>query len=165
MNAKQERFCDEYMIDLNATQAAIRAGYSPKSAGTDGGRLLRNAQIRARIDHLLAERGRRTGVNADRVVRELARVAFLDPTQLIDIDRATVHDDASEDDRAVIASVKVKTMPGEYGDGIEREIKFADKLKALDMLSKHLGMYEKDNRLSVDVIQIIDDIPEVATNG
>ena len=76
MTAKQQRFCEEYLIDLNATRAAIRAGYSPNSAKTNGPRLLENAGVRARVEAMMARLSRRTGVSAERVVRELARVAF-----------------------------------------------------------------------------------------
>ena len=77
MTKKQQLFCEEYLIDLNATQAAIRAGYKPESAGSVGSENLKKPEIRARIDKAMAERSKRTGVNADRVVRELARVAFV----------------------------------------------------------------------------------------
>ncbi len=103
-------------------------------------RLSRNVKVRARIDELMAERSSRTGVTADRVVRELARIAFLDPTRLANVNSATIKDDATEDDRAAISSVKVKS--GE--DFTEREIKFVDKTKALELLGRHLGMFEKD---------------------
>lgn len=136
-NAKHETFCQEYMIDFNASAAAIRSGYSARSATTNGPRLLLNAVIQARVAELRAERSVRTGVTADRVVRELARLAFADITQVVDVDRATVLPDVSEDDRATIASVKVKSSP----DFTEREIKGWDKLKALELLGKHMGMF------------------------
>ena len=74
MTDKQARFCEEYMIDLNATQAAIRAGYSPKTANEQAARLLANVSIQNRIAQLQAEQSRRTGVSADRVVRELSLI-------------------------------------------------------------------------------------------
>lgn len=135
---KQERFCEEYMIDLNATQAAIRAGYSPKTANEQAARLLVNVSVQDRLAQLQAEQSRRTGVSADRVVRELARIAFANASDLIDPETASVKLDASRDDLAAIQSVKVKTF-GE--DGLEHEVKLADKLKALDLLGRHLGMY------------------------
>jgi len=140
-NKKHETFAQEYMIDLIATQAAIRAGYSSNSAGELGYQLLQKPSIRARIDELLAERSRRTGVNADRVVRELARVAFVNAPDVIDTLAATVRDDAALDDTAVIQSVKVKTVVGDNMTSVEREIRLADKIKALELLGKHLGMY------------------------
>lgn len=93
----------------------------------------------------MAERSRRTGVNADRVVRELAKIAFVNAADVINAEDATLRDDASEEDTAAIQSVKVKTF-GE--DGLEREIKMADKLKALEMLGRHLGMFKDKLELS-----------------
>lgn len=153
-NPKHEMFCQEYMIDLNQTQAYIRAGYSPREAESAAARLSANVKVRARINELKAERSVRTGVTADRVVRELARIAFLDPTKLADINKAELLEDATEDDRAAIASIKVKS--GE--DFTEREIKFADKLKALDQLGRHLGMFQDNLNLNVALPRIVDDI-------
>jgi phage terminase, small subunit len=138
MTDKQARFCEEYMIDLNATQAAIRAGYSPKTANEQAARLLANVSIQNRIAQLQAEQSRRTGVSADRVVRELAKVAFVNAGDLIDARTASLKSDAAPDDLAAVQSVKVKTF-GE--DGLEQEVKLADKLKALDLLGRHLGMF------------------------
>lgn len=139
MTDKQERFCEEYMIDLNATQAAIRAGYSPKTANEQGSQLLAKLSIQNRIAQLQAEQSRRTGVSTDRVVRELAKIAFVNAADLIDPKTASLKSDASHDDLAAVQSVKVK-MFGE--DGLEQEVKLADKLRALDLLGKHLGMYK-----------------------
>ena len=138
MTDKQKRFCEEYMIDLNATQAAIRAGYSPKTANEQAGRLLVNVGIQNYIAQLQAMQSRRTGVSADRVVRELAKIAFVNAGDLIDPETASVKLDASRDDLAAVQSVKVKTF-GE--DGLEHEVKLADKLRALDLLGRHLGMF------------------------
>ena len=145
MTKKQKLFVEEYLIDLNATQAAIRAGYSPETAGSIGNENLKKPEIRARIDKAVAERSKRTGVNADRVVQELAKIAFVNAMDVIDQKTATVKEDASSDDTAAILSVKVKTF-GE--DGLEREIKMADKIKALELLGKHLGMFEDKVKLS-----------------
>lgn len=141
MTEKQKRFCEEYLIDLNATQAAIRAGYSPASANSVGSENLAKPSIRARIDTEIAERSRRTGVNADRVVQELAKIAFVKATDIIDPNTATVRETASEEDKACIASVKFKASNGESSDSVEREIRICDKLKALELLGRHLGMF------------------------
>ena len=121
MTDKQARFCEEYMIDLNATQAAIRAGYSPKTANEQAARLLANVSIQNRIAQLQAEQSRRTGVSADRVVRELAKVAFVNAGDLIDARTASLKSDAAPDDLAAVQSVKVKTF-GE--DGLEQEARW-----------------------------------------
>lgn len=145
MTKKQKRFIEEYLMDLNATQAAIRAGYSPDTAKAIGCENLTKPDIRAHIDRAMAERSKRTGVNADRVVQELAKIAFVNATEVIDPKTATVREDALPEDTAAIQSVKVKTF-GE--DGLEREIKMADKLKALEMLGRHLGMFKDKLELS-----------------
>ena len=137
MTQKQKRFIEEYLIDLNATQAAIRAGYSPDTAKAIGSENLTKPDIRAQIDRAMAERSKRTGVNAERVVQELAKIAFVNAAEVIDPKTATVKEDALPEDTAAIQSVKVKTF-GE--DGLEREIKMADKLKALELLGKHLSL-------------------------
>lgn len=139
MTKKQKRFIEEYLIDLNATQAAIRAGYSSDTAYSIGNENMKKPEIKACIDKAMAERSRRTGVNADRVIMELAKIAFVNASDVIDADTATVKADALPEDTAAIQSVKVKTF-GE--DGLEREIKMADKLKALELLGKHLGMFK-----------------------
>lgn len=145
MTKKQKRFIEEYLIDLNATQAAIRAGYSTDTANEQGCRMLANVSIRSQIDKAIAERSKRTGVNADRVIMELAKIAFVNATEVIDPKTATIKADALPEDTAAIQSVKVKTF-GE--DGLEREIKMADKLKALELLGKHLGMFKDKVELS-----------------
>ena len=73
MTKKQKCFIEEYLIDLNATQAAIRAGYSTDTAYSIGNENLKKPEVRACIDKAMAERSKRTGVNADRVVEELAK--------------------------------------------------------------------------------------------
>ena len=145
MTKKQKQFIEEYLVDLNATQAAIRAGYSPDTAYSIGNENMKKPEIKALIDKAMAERSKRTGVSADRVVTELAKIAFVNASDVIDVETATLKPDAAPEDTAAIQSVKVKTF-GE--DGLEREIKMADKLKALELLGKHLGMFKDKVELS-----------------
>lgn len=157
MTEKQKRFCDEYLIDLNATQAAIRAGYKAENARQIATENLAKPYIRARIDTEIAERSRRTGVNADRVVQELAKIAFVKATDIIDPNTATVRETASEEDKACIASVKFKASSGESSDSVEREIRMCDKLKALELLGKHLGMFTEKVDMNAPVTIVIKD--------
>jgi phage terminase small subunit len=158
LTAKQQKFVQEYLIDLNATQAAIRAGYSPSTAKEIGAQNLTKLNLKNAIDKALAERAKRTGVNADRVIRELAKIAFVKLTDVANMDEATIRDGADENDLASICSIKVKKIPTEFGTITEREIKTADKLKALELLGKHLNMF-KDSSVNVSVgVQIVDDI-------
>ena len=141
MTKKQKRFVEEYLVDLNATQAAIRAGYSPQTARDIGCENLTKPNIQNAIATAMADRSRRTGINQDRVIQEIAKLAFLSPVDVIDMDEATIKGEANRDDTACIASVKVKVIPGEGGNITEREVKTYDKLKALELLGKHLGMF------------------------
>ena len=151
LTEKQQRFVEEYLIDLNATQASIRAGYKPSSARQVGTENMSKPSIRACIDQAIAERSKRTGINQDRVIRELARLAFVNASDVIDMDEASIKCNASEDDTAAIASVKVKTIPTKEGDGVEREIRLNDKLKALELLGKHLGMFKDNININANV--------------
>lgn len=164
MTSKQKRFCDEYLIDLNATQAAIRAGYSVDSAQSIGSENLTKPQLRARIGKAIAAQSKRTGVTADRVVRELARVAFANSQDVVNYDDATIKADASKDDTAAVASVRVKTIPTKDGDGVEREVRMHDKLKALELLGRRLGLFTDNVNLNGDVgVTIIDDVPKAGS--
>lgn len=167
MTEKQKRFVEEYLIDLNATQAAIRAGYKENEyTDTNASKLLENTSIRKAINKAMAERSRRTGVTADRVVRELAKIAFVNAGEVIDFDTATLMDKISPDDMAAIHSVKVKTF-GE--DGLEREVKLADKLKALELLGKHLGLFrdklEVDGSLKADMSNLQGILKQLGGDG
>lgn len=164
MTKKQKRFVEEYLIDLNATQAAIRAGYSPDTAGSIGNENLKKPEICACVEKAMAERSKRTGVCADRVVQELAKIAFLNLRDLIDPKTAAVREDASDEDTAALQSIKVKKSYSETGESIEREAKAADKLKALELLGRHLGMWnDKLDVNGVEGVVIVNDIPKPDT--
>lgn len=154
LTEKQRRFVDEYLIDLNATQAAIRAGYSVKTAREQASQNLTKLNIQQEISEKMAERSKRTGVNQDRIVLELAKIAFVNAADVIDSDDATIKAGATADDTAAIQSVKVKVIPTKEGEGVEREIRLNDKLKALELLGKHLGMWNDklDVNLNIPVV-------------
>lgn len=147
MTDKQKRFVEEYLIDLNATQAAIRAGYSPDTAEQIGHQQLKKTSVANAIAIEQAKRSKRTGVSQDRVVRELAKIAFANLTDVVDTFDGSVIASADKDDLACIQSIKVKqteTMT-------EREVKLADKTRALELLGKHLGMFK--DRLEVSGLE------------
>lgn len=154
---KQQRFVDEYLIDLNATQAAIRAGYSVRTANEQGAQNLAKLSIQDAISKKMAARSRRTGVNAERVVLELAKVAFAKMTDIVD-SNGKIKEDASPDDLACIESIKYKESDNEYGGSVEREVKIASKLKALELLGKHLGMWSDKFNVTVEKSEKLDDI-------
>jgi phage terminase small subunit len=146
---KQTRFVEEYIVDLNGKQAAIRAGYSPKTAEMQASRLFRKAKVQTAVEEAMQARWKRTGITVDRVVLELAELAFSNILDFIE-----VHADGSVDidllratrDRAVaIHDVVVRRRPegsgNELGSVKLTRIKLCDKVKALDMLARHLGMF------------------------
>lgn len=106
LTSKQKRFVQEYMVDLNATQAAVRAGYSRKTAGSIGQENLKKPAIQAELQVLMQERGEKTTISQEMVVKELQKIAFADAS-----------------------------------DVAVSELKYSNKIRALELLGKHLGMY------------------------
>ena len=163
LNKKQQRFVEEYLIDLNATQAAIRAGYSPNRASEIGYQLLQKTTVKEEVDKAKAERSRRTGISQDRVIQELARMGFCKITDVAD-SNGKIKDNASEDDLACIESIKVKRSKTDNGAvSEEREIKIASKVKCLELLGKHLGMWSDKTTLNIALPVVIsgeDDLEE-----
>ena len=148
---KQQKFVEEYLIDLNATQAAIRAGYSVKTADVLGCAKLTKPNIQQVIAEYMAARSKRTGVNQDRVVLELARIAFVNIEDVVDTDTGKILLNATRDDLACVEGIKFKESDNQYGGSVEREVKVASKLKALELLGKHLGMW--NDKLDVNITQ------------
>ncbi|RUX08049.1 MAG: terminase small subunit [Mesorhizobium sp.] len=167
MTPKQEQFVREYLIDLNATQAAIRCGYSAKTANREGSRLLSNADIKEAIAKRNQKRVDKTEITAERVLKEISRMAFYDPLDLIEIVRDALRDEIDSDDielsddGKVITGLRnprdIKFLPEDVrraivGWGYDRNqnftLKLADKSKALDQLARHLSLYNDKLELS-----------------
>lgn len=152
LTEKQKRFVEEYLIDLNATQAAIRAGYKRSEyTDTNANKILENTRVRQEIDKAMAERSKRTGVNQDRVIEELAKIAFVNANDVINPKDASIKANATKSDLACIQSVKVKTMETSNGKSTEREVKLYDKQAALVQLGKHLGLFKDKLELDADM--------------
>lgn len=165
VTAKQQRFVLEYLIDLNATQAAIRAGYSRKRASELGWQLLQNPTVQSAISASMAEREKRTQVDQDRVLLELARLGFSNVKRLFD-ERGNLlplHE-LSDDVAASISSVKVKVE--DDGETVlqVKEIKLWDKNSALEKVCKHLGLFaaEKTDVNLTGSVTIRSSVPEPA---
>lgn len=157
LNAKQQRFAQEYLVDLNATQAAIRAGYSKKAAEVTGHRLLSNAKVASAIAIAQKKRSSRTEITQDRVLEELARIGFSDLRRAFDAHGNLLRPEEWPDDMAsAISSVEVVTK--NLGDGeIERvhKIRTWDKNTALEKIAKHLNMQagSNDARVILEVVK------------
>lgn len=149
MNARRARFVREYLIDLNATRAAIRAGYSPATAGQAGDRLLKNVEVSAAIAAAEQARAERVGIEADRVLEELAAVGFAKLSEVAEWDdeRFSLKPSSEIDARPVLeVKQKRRVLVTEEGEQIlseERGIKLHDKIQALKLLGQHLGMFRE----------------------
>jgi phage terminase small subunit len=149
LNLRQRRFVIEYIADLNATQAAIRAGYSPKTAYSMGHDLLKNPEIERAITEAQANREKRTGITADRVVLELARVALSDVRRLYRDDGTLKPPSEWDDDTAAaIAGLESKEEFDSDGcpSGTLKSVKRWDKIRALELLGKHLNLFKEEKQ-------------------
>lgn len=149
---KQERFCQEYLVDLNATQAAIRAGYSNSTARQIGADNLSKVDIQARVSELNKSRLEATGISQKRVLEEYAKIAFFDIRKVYGVDGALLPiSQLGYEEAAVIAGVKTtEIIADDMIIGNTKEVKVFDKIRALQDLGKHLGLFEKDNSQKVE---------------
>lgn len=151
LNPKRQRFIAEYLVDLNATQAAIRAGYSRKTAEVQGCRLLRNVQIQDAIAVSQRQRAERTGITQDRVLAELELLAFSDLTHYILDDHGNVQLDASAPVGAMRALQSIKRKIISRGSGKDREvtreveIRLWDKPGPLKLAGQHVGLFAEQH--------------------
>ncbi len=143
LNAKQARFVEEYLIDLNATQAAIRAGYSTKTAGQQGFDLLKKPEIEAALARAQAERAERTKVDADWVLTRLASEANADLADLYDENGALrpIHDWPLIWRQGLVSGVDVEELrvDGE-AIGTVRKVKLSDRIKRIELIGKHVDV-------------------------
>lgn len=145
---KQQRFVEEYMVDLNATQAAIRAGYSQDTAQQIGSENLSKLVIQEAIQLKQKELSEQTNISAQRILEEYAKIAFSDVRELFTPDN-DLYDIRQLDDNTAAAVAFVQTdvisMQG-MPIGHSKKVKMYDKLRALEALGKHIGLFEKDNK-------------------
>lgn len=160
LTAKQRAFVREYLIDLNATQAAIRAGYAASGAGVEGARLLKNAKIEAAIANAMKNRSERTEITADMVLKELAKIGFSDIRKAIKWHSHLINEEDNPDggDVAVIKTIVTNQVELVASEDLDDEtaaaiaeisqntsggikLKLHDKKSALVDIGKHLGMF------------------------
>lgn len=155
MTPKQAAFIAEYLVDKNATQAAIRAGYSAKTANEQGSRLLANVSVRAAIDAALAKQADTLEITAERILRERARLAFLDPGKLFDAEGQPIPiQDLDADTRACIVGIEVMEQYEGHGEerrfiGYLKKYRLAGKDASLAALEKRFGLVEKPIRFKL----------------
>jgi phage terminase small subunit len=156
LTLRQARFCAEYLIDLHGEKAAIRAGYTKRTARVQASRMLTYANIQTQISQLQVARARRTEISADAVLAEYGKLAF---ANMADYMRATPGGDPyldfsglTRDQAAALAEVTVDSYVEGRGDNARQvkrvKFKLGDKLQALDSVAKHLGMFKERHEVT-----------------
>lgn len=137
MNARQKRFCDEYLIDCNATQAAIRAGYSPKTAKVTGAKMLTNSNLKAYIDEQLERIHNEKTADAQEVLEYLT---------------------------AVMRGQHTEQTLQLIGDGVQKiadiDVSAKERLKAAELIGKRYGMFKDNVGIDLEPVVIVNDLKE-----
>lgn len=171
MTDAQKRFCDEYLIDLNATRA-YKVAYpkckKDETANAASSRMLRNVKVQEYISEKQKEIEKRTEVTQDMVIKELAKIAFLDIRKLY-AENGQLKNvaDIDSDTAGAISSLETLEEYEGYGDDREKiedtqKVRLLDKTKALELLGKHLGMFNDINVNMKNAVQVelVDDVSE-----
>lgn len=151
LTEKQQRFCEEYLLDLNATKAAIRAGYSESTARSIGCENLTKPDIQEYIADLQAKKAEEHNISHNRIIQELVKVAFGDVKNYFDehgriINISELSNDVSGSIKSVtVFSEKIRSEGETIVEESMKKIESYDKLKAIDTLNRMLGYYQKDN--------------------
>lgn len=166
LTPKQAAFVREYLIDLNATQAATRAGYSAKTANEQGARLLANVSVRSHLEAAQQKRAERTEVDAEWVLRRLATEAGADMADLYDENGnlRSIHEWPKVWRTGLVVGVEtVQERDGTDEDGkpqyvTVRKVKLSDRLKHVELIGKHIGVGAFRDRLELGAAQSLVDL-------
>lgn len=151
---KQEMFCREYLIDMNATQAAIRAGYSERTARSIGQRMLTNVDIEKRLSELKGDRNERVSVNADYVLDRLMQIDQLDVADILDVngDLLPVREWSKAWRTSVNAIEVIQMSKGDMDiETFLKKVKLPDKLKNLELIGKHVDVQAFKDKVENEV--------------
>lgn len=148
LTPKQQRFVEEYLIDLNATQAAIRAGYSEKTARQIGEQNLSKLDIQKAIQEALQERKERVQIDADYVLKRLVEIDQMDVLDIMDENlNMKPLKEWPKIWRQYISNIESIELSD--GEGWLKKIKWPDKVKNLELIGKHLGMFVEQKKVDV----------------
>lgn len=163
LTPKQERFVQEYIVDLNASAACLRAGYRSKNPDVDGYNLLVKPSISSAIQTHIKEREKRTEVTADMVVQQLYKIAYCDITRFVTWGADGIDIKPSgEVDGTIIAEVSDDIT--DYGSHkrTKKKLKLPDRMKALELLGRHTGAFDNDITVKGNLgVTIVDDVDEL----
>jgi phage terminase small subunit len=157
LTPRQRLFAQEYLKDLNATQAAIRAGYSAKTANEQGARLIAKVSVRSQIERAQQERSERTRIDADWVLRRLASEAEADIADLYDDDGnlLPIKKWPQAFRRGLVVSVDTvqdRDGAGDDARGVQvRRVRLQDRSKTIELIGKHVGVQAFRDRLGVEM--------------
>lgn len=152
LTPKQQRFVDEYTIDYNAKNAAIRAGYAPNTAQEQGSRLLSYVKVKKAVQEKQNEQKERCAITADRVLNEYAKIAFCD-TRMFFNDDGTIRPVSAwtEEMAACVGGLDViETGSDEGKSTVLKKIKLIDRRGALDSLARHLGLFRDKVEIEIN---------------
>lgn len=156
---KQGRFVDEYLIDLDGAKAAVRAGYAPKHAAKTALRMLRYPSVKAAVEKRRNDMAARTGITQDRVLKELAKIAFADARTMFDEqgNLKSIHD-MDDETAGALSGIDTESKNAMAVEGPEddpqiiltvtKKVRRHDKVKALELLGKQLGMFADPQQTS-----------------
>lgn len=160
LSQKERMFCHEYIIDFNATRAAIAAGYSEKTAYSAGGRLLKDVDIKKYISELKQKRQEEVDFTAAEVLRKLSILSraslkkFVKPDGYGGFKMAVPKEELSDDDMYCISEITTEEVMSGYGDDAipvrKTKIKLVDRLKALELAGKHTDVQAYKERLALE---------------
>lgn len=159
---QQKRFVDAYLGDENLSiqESAIAAGYTEKYASSQAYQLLRNPRVKHALDKEMAARARRTRITHDRVLREIASIAFsnIDDYVVDSGGNITLRDGADVRAMKAVSSVKKTIVFGDDKEQVVKvELKLWDKPKAMEMLSRHLNLFKDDQQAGAPKLQSLSD--------
>lgn len=182
LSEKQKRFCDEYLVDFNATRSykvAYGEDLTDEVASASGSRMLGNVKVSNYLSERIKERTKRTEITQDMVVTELAKIAFSDVSKVVNVFNNKREKSVKDKDGEVVGSEIVQftdilyqnteDLPDDVKAAIKSikpgrngvEVEFNDKIKALELLGKHLGMFTDKFEVTSDLgVTIVDDIPK-----
>lgn len=182
LSEKQKIFCDEYLIDFNATRSykvAYGEDMSDDAASASGSRLLGNVKVSEYLTKRIEERKERTEITQDMVVNELAKIAFSDISKVVNIFNNSREKSVTDEDGEIVGKEVIQftdilyenteNLPDDIKAAIKSikpgrngvEVEFNDKIKALELLGKHLGMFTDKFEVTSDLgVTIVDDIPK-----